>query len=231
MIDPIIEAFGHQFGYNKHVESIMHYPHPFTDGGIILVCGNNTADFLDLLADVYAHQLPSLSLHCLRRRELFQLSLPGLFAPPLQINERPHLPYWLKHKGTVLSGIDLRAEIVPTVESRVLLAGHIEGCMDYLRRYGILTALIHDKGESLVNMLAQEMLYLMGTALLLYEVWDVSSKTVAAQFAERFPHSSPWQIWQRYQQEQEVGNVMPESVTGPVWLFEQFLYSLRAYTQ
>ena len=229
MIRTAVEAFSQQFSNNENIESIMQYPHPFTDGGIVLVCRDDTVDFLDLLAAAYAAQPASLALHCLRRRELFQLSLPGLFAPPLQINERPHLPYWLKHKGTVLAGIDLRQEVELTVEPHVLLAGHIEGCLDYLRRYGILTSFVHNNSAALVKMLTQEMQYLMATALLQYGVWDISLATVPAQFAEKFSDSLAWQLWQQYQQTLKTKDISVPEVIDFVWLFEQFLHSLRAH--
>ena len=226
-----IETFSQKFAANKELESILYYPHPFTKGGIILVCQNDISDFLALVAEAYANQPSSLSLHCVRRGELFQLSLPGLFAPPLQVNERTHLPYWLKYKGVVLAGVDLRHEVDLPTDPTLLLAGHIEGCMDYLRRYGILTALIHKENEALVSMLAREMRYLMGTALLIHDVWDVSLETLPVQFEAAFPDSKPMQIWQKFQLEQDKFRqaAAPQLTIEMVWLFEQFLHALREY--
>ena len=230
MIDAHIEAFAGQFGRYHEVESILYYPHPFTQGGLILLCRDDTGAFLDLAADVYVQAPPALSRHCLRRRELFQLSLPGLFAPPLQVNERPHLPYWLRHKGVVLYGRDVRDEVQPITDPRILLAGHVEGCLDYLRRYGVLTSLMHHKQEELIAMLAREMKYLMGTALLLYEVWDVSLETLPARFAELFPGSRPLHIWQRFQAQQAQRSETAAGAIDAVWSFEHFLRALRQYT-
>ena len=184
------------------------------------------------MAEAYANKPASLSLHCLRRRELFQLSLPGLFGPPLQVNERTHLPYWLKYKGVVLAGVDLRHEVSLPTAPTLLLAGHIEGCMDYLRRYGILTSLIHNENEALVNMLAQEMKYLMGTALLLHAVWDVSLSTLPDQFEVVFPDSAPLKIWQKFKLDQDKlrQEHAPQPTIEMIWLFEQFLHALREYT-
>jgi hypothetical protein len=230
MINANAEAFAERFGRYDEVESILYYPHPFTEGGLILVCRDDTGEFLALAADVYNHAPPSLSRHCLRRRELFQLSLPGLFAPPLQVNERPHLPYWLKHKGAVLFGADLRDEVQPSTDPRILLAGHVEGCMDYLRRYGVLTSLMRGKQGQLVAMLAQEMRYLMGTALLIHGVWEVSLETLPARFEELYPGTEPLQIWQHFRAQQAQWAETAAGAIDAVWSFERFLRALREYT-
>ena len=95
MVDSKITTFGRQFGLNHSpmVESVLYYPHPLTEGGLIVVLANDTGDLLDLVGEVYQQAPSGLSLHCLRHRELFQLTLPGIFAPPFSVNERPHLPY------------------------------------------------------------------------------------------------------------------------------------------
>ncbi|WP_420643759.1 hypothetical protein [Candidatus Leptofilum sp.] len=216
-----LDTFAQQHGRSAEVESLLYFPHPFTDGGIIVVYQDDVRDFLGSVADVYATTPPTYSLRCLRKRELFQLSLPGLFAPPLQVNEQPHLLYWLNHKGVVLAGKDLRSAVMPQTDPKILLAGHIEGCMDYLRRYGVLMSLIHGKDEALAAMLAQEVNYLMGTALLLHGIWDISLATVADQFAEAFAGTRPLQIQQQLQ-----ANVNGD-ILETVWHFEQFLRSLR----
>ena len=240
MMDANLAAFAERFGRHPAVESLLYYPHPFTPGGVIVVCRDDAQAFLALVAAVYDQAPPAFSRHCVRRRELFELSLPGLFAPPLQVNERPHLPYWLKHKGAVLGGADWREEVRPATDPRVLLAGHVEGCMDYLRRYGILTTLMYEKHGELVAMLAQEMKYLMGTALLIHRVWDVSLATLPAQFAAAFPGSRPWHAWQQFQAQQAqwagtAGGAGSSAIDNgsaieAVWLFEGFLRALRVYT-
>lgn len=205
--------------------SILAYPHPFTAGGIITVWRDDAEPWLDLVATVQIHTPPKLSRHCLRQSELSLLSLPNLFAPPLQVSERVHLPYWLHHKGHVLFGDDLRAVIQP-VAPTVALAGHLEGCLDYMRRYGILTLLMQDKHVELTNLLAQEMRYLMGTALLLYGEWDVALETLPEQFQSYFPNE--YQLWVELDELKTA--VSQQNTYRCVWLFEQFLRQLRIYT-
>lgn len=225
-----IWAFANSVSPVCSVESILYYPHPFTPGGIILVFANEVDEWSQQLAIVY-EMAPPLSIHCLRQREIFQLSQPGLFAPPLRVNERPHLPYWLQHRGEVLYGADMRSEIRPFSPATTLLSGHIEGCMDYLRRYGVMTSLISKEFERIWPMLNQEMYYLMATALLIYQVWDVSLPTLPALFWQHFPNKKIQTIWTQFQL------LKPESQPADyhhavmaVWWFEQFLRTLRGYT-
>ena len=226
MLKESLEKFGQYYGRTPQIESILYYPHPFTDGGIIVVYEDEVNDFLAQTAEVYTLAPNSLSVYCLRRRELYQLGLPGLFGPPLQVNERPHLLHWLKHKGTVIAGADLRDAVEPHADPHTLLAGHIEGCMDYLRRYGVLMSLIQEQDEALAAMLVLEMKHLMGTALLLHGIWDISLDTVADQFAEAFADTRPFHIWQQFQAKPTDDLDILETV----WAFEQFLRALRVYT-
>ncbi len=225
MTPQTLTEFAQQYGRIHPVESILHYPHPFTNGGIIIVFPDDLPNYLENVADAYAAAPSSYTLHCVRQKELFLLSLPGLFAPPLEINEQPHLPYWLQHKGVVLMGTDLRAKIVPQTDPRMLLAGHIEGCMDYLRRYGVLMSLIQEKDDALAIMLGQEMKYLMGTALLTKGVWDIALETVADQFSDAFTGTRPFLVWQQVQ------STAGKDILETVWLFEQFLRALREFAE
>ena len=115
MNDKTSAAFIEQLadGQRPFFRSILSYPHPFTDGGVILVVEDDTPDLLSLIGEAHRLLPPGLSLHCLRQRELFQLSLPGLFAPPFVVNERPFLPHWLQHKGRVWLGEDVRHLVQP----------------------------------------------------------------------------------------------------------------------
>lgn len=232
MIDPKTTAFGRQFGlnYSPMVESVLHYPHPLTGGGLIVGLTNDASDLIDLVGAVYQEAPPGLSLHCLRHRELFQLALPGIFAPPFSVNERPHLPYFLKHKGSVLFGQDWRGAIQPTTDPGVLLIGHIEGCMDSLRRYGILPALLQRKYDELAAMLRQELIYLMSTALLLHNQWDINLANLPDLFWQYFPDERLNEIWRQFGKSRQRMNEAPsESAYHMVWLFERFLYFLEDY--
>lgn len=223
----MIERFVAQYCAHRPVESVLTYPHPFTKGGMIIVFADDSSAWLEYLTAAY--QLgPPLPLRCLRRRELPQLSLPGMFAPPLQVNERPHLPYWLQHRGQIWFGEDLRPDIRPFSPPHLLLAGHIEGCMDYLRRYGILTAMIHQQYAQLVGMLTREMCYLMATALLIHQVWDVSLATIPDLFAHYFADDALMDIWLELDA-QPVETAVYDNAVHAAWLFEKSLQKLRRY--
>ena len=217
-------------GQQPFFRSILSYPHPFTDGGVILVVEDDTPDLLSLIGEAHRLLPPGLSLHCLRQRELFQLSLPGLFAPPFVVNERPFLPHWLQHKGRVWLGEDVRHLVQPAAPRR-LLAGHLEGCRDSLRRYGILPALLRQKYADLLTMLEQEMLRLMGTAVLLHNQWDIDTGTLPALFAQFFPEENAPFIYPLLQdQRQRRENELAPAAYHAVWLFETFVRRLEAYT-
>ena len=223
-----IHAFISTYCKQHSVVSAMSYSHPFTKGGLILVFPNQVDDWLFHVGAAYAASL-SLTLHCVRQRELYQLSLPGMFVPPLQVNERPLLPYWLQHRGTVLYGEDLRSEIRPFSPPQLLLSGHIEGGMDYLRRYGILTAMIHRQYPQLVGMLEREMRHLMSTALLIHQVWDISLATLPDLFRKQFGDGDLMALW-REMQTVPVETAVYDDAVQAAWLFEQFLQKLRRYT-
>ena len=106
------------------LHSIFYYPHPFTDGGFVFVVDENSVNFLDVSGIIYSLVPSSYSLHILRSHELDMLAAPGMFAPPLHVNEMTHLPYYLKYKGECLYGKDSRDQI-PLPDSQYLLAAHI----------------------------------------------------------------------------------------------------------
>ena len=149
-----------------------------------------------------------------------------MFAPPLSVNEFPHLPYWLRAKGAVLWGADFREQVRPYPQPAHLLAGHIEGCYDYLRRYGILMSLVQAAYDQIGHMIRREMQHLMGTALLTKEVWDIQRDTVAEQFASTFvdheASSLLTQVEALHQAELD-----RSSCHQAIFLFERFLRSLK----
>lgn len=198
--------------------SVLSYPHPLTSGGYIVIWQDDTPQWINCIALVQSYKPPEQTAYCMRRSELGFFAQPNLFAPPLQTSERPHLPYYLQHKGACLFGEDLRQEIKPA-DPNLLLQAHIEGCMDYLRRYGVLTLLMEEKPEKLIGLLHKEIKTLMATALLLYEVWDIHLSTVPEQFQPHFP--TAYQTWQALQKTDDILRV--------VWLFEQFLRQLRGH--
>jgi len=219
------------------LESVMHYPHPFTRGGFVIVFKNEVEELIDSIAEVYqCVPPPDLSIHCLRRSELFELALPGLLLIPHYVSENLHLGLQLRHKGTVLYGLDLRAEIPIRKDFGVLLANHIEDCMMQQRAHCLLTWLQQRQYLLLIDQVDRQFRYLMGTALLAHDVWDVQMETLPKQFAQYFcnqPVMKTWELFDRLRSTLDSDNQPDHRAAAfeAVWLFENFLRELKEYTR
>jgi hypothetical protein len=77
-------------------------------------------------------------------------------------------------------------------------------------------------------MLQQEMLRLMGTAVLLHNHWDIDTITLPDLFDRLFPGES---LWTEFNEQQQRPVENPEAAAyHAVWLFETFARRLEAYT-
>jgi acyl transferase domain-containing protein/acyl carrier protein len=213
-------------------ESILYYPHPFNRGGFVVVIPDDDVDRLDCLVSSYAGAPPDVMVYCLRRRELAELSYPGLFVP-VDLNPKVHLPFWLKHKGTVLHGADLRDE-VPDRETdpKLVLEGHLSGCALFLRAV-VMERLMEGKHLALVRELDRQMRYLMATALLLHAEWDVDLETLPARFARRFGdgalHDSFARLTSVREEMERTADAESRSLAlEAVWWVENFVRQLRS---
>jgi len=212
------------------LQSILYYPHPFTDGGFVVILERDATNFLRTASHVYAAVPPGYSLHVLRSSEMDMLAAPGMFAPPLQINEKPHLPYYLKYRGECLYGRNLFDQ-VPLPDTTHLLTSHIEGCYDYLRRYGTLSFIIHQKFAQLSTLLDQESLLLMATAVLTKGYWEIDLSSIENLFFANFDTPGLVEAYTRFKENNTYasGTVTRAAVTGKVWMFETFLRELRRF--
>jgi len=220
----------------EKLESVMYYPHPFTGGGFVIVFKNEVKELINSISEVYqCVPPPDLSIHCVRRSELFELALPGLPLIPHWVSENLHLGLALRHKGTVLYGLDLRAEIPVRQDFGVLLANHIEGCMMQLRAHCLLTWLQERQYLVLIDQVDRQFRYFMATALLAHDVWDIQLETLPKQFAQYFcnqPVMKTWELFDRLRSTVNSDN-QPDHRTvafETVWLFERFLGELKEYT-
>ncbi len=223
---------------DPRIASILAYPHPLTEGGLVVICHDHAPDWLQLVGTVYRARPAGMSLFCLRHRELPQLSRPGIFAPPHQVNELPHLPYWLKHRGRVLAGQDLRPDVPwPGFDPALLLAGHIEGCRDSFRRYALLPALSAGRYRQLIALVTAEARHLMATALLWRGYWDVSLESVPSQFRLTFgADNAAWAAWLALSEAAADATGRPETdLAGPAmhcaWEWETLLHALEAHQE
>lgn len=226
------------------LESIAYYPHPFTNGGLIFVFKRDTKRLTNVIPEVFRCgpppglalpgllPLPSIPLQFLRRDELFQLSLPGMFKFPLFVNEHPHLAFWLKHKGTVLYGRDFREEVRVNPDLPGLLINHIEACLLHLRPRILLFRLSRGEYALMLKLLDSHLRYLMGTALLVHNCWDVTTETVPYLFAEYYTDEQLRRAWQEFTQIREGLDEMDQNeqhqqAREAAWLFELFVHRLR----
>jgi hypothetical protein len=214
------------------VECIIYYPHPFSLGGVVIVLKDDAQPFIELISQVYSCARLNLSIHCLRRSELFKLSLPGIFSLPRVVSEHLHLPFWLKHRGAALYGCDLRDEIGLAVNPRHVLELHIEACQHAVRSYYIIQYLVGRQYSMLIEQLDRQIRYLMASALLMRDVWDVSMETIPQTFILSYDDQELKRIWEQFallgQNGQSV-EASRETAFEAAWLFESFLRRLRTY--
>jgi hypothetical protein len=75
------------------------------------------------------------------------------------------------------------------------------------------------------------MLRVMGTAVLLYNHWDINVAALPALFAQLFPEESSSPIWpQLKEQRQRLESEPAAAAYHAVWLFETFVRCLEGYT-
>ncbi|HJT25946.1 MAG TPA: hypothetical protein VJ784_00955 [Pyrinomonadaceae bacterium] len=220
----LINALGDQS------ESILYYPHPFGVDGFVVIFRDDVTSIVDLIADAHLCVPTETPLYCLRRSELFELSLP-VYSWVYLVNRHVHMAYWLKYEGQVLFGSDIRAQL-ELPNPHLMLASHIGVSTHYLRSGIILDGLQHKRYLELIETLKQQIKMLMATALLLHGQWNVTAETVADQFEHSFPDPELKQIWSEFRR------LMPArrddehwSAFEAVWLFERFIKQLRRYAQ
>jgi hypothetical protein len=186
---------------------------------------------------MYMDAPPDVVVYCLRRRELVELTYPGLFYPP-DVNGKSHLIPWLKRKGVVLYGPDIRDRIRgPATDPKLLLEGHIMACAHAcMRGDTILTNLLKRRYHVLVRELDRQMRYLMATALLVHNESDVEMETLPERFQRSYPDRQMGQVYEEFRRllqhmEAKDESECRQSACEAVWLFESFLRHLRRYVR
>ncbi|MGA9997091.1 MAG: hypothetical protein WBP93_16860 [Pyrinomonadaceae bacterium] len=213
--------------------SVIYYPHPLSHGGLVLVFHDEVESLVDLITEAYTCVPLDLALHCLRRAELFELSLPT-FTWLHVLNRRIHLGYCVKQTGVVLYGPDVRDEIPPPPEPRVLLNAHLESCAHFMRNHAILGLLASENYLELMKRIEWQMKCLMLTALLLRGEWAANIDAIVPRFERAYQDEQIKSLWQEL-------NALIDSINWTdqatcrraayeaVWLFECFLRRLREY--
>jgi hypothetical protein len=209
------------------LESITFYSHPFTNGGVVIVPKDDVEFIPDLIAEIYACGPPAITLNCLRRSELFQLSDIGIFGWPNPLEERPHLAYWLKNKGEVLFGRDVRDEIKLPGDRSSFLDIHLQRVKHCIRNW-CFDQLLFKNHKRLVTEIERQTKYLMATALLEENEWDVLPEAIPARFDQMFKNERANQIWADINAlnrgTDEMGEATDrQSALEALWQFEQFM--------
>ena len=223
--------------FRNELESLMYYPHPFSTGGFVIVFRDDVNALLDCISGVYQSAPPrGLSIHCLRKSELFELALPGVYLLPSRVDEHEHLALYLMNKGQVLFGLDLREQIPVPNNYGVMLENHLEACKLHLRPHVLLRWLASKKYLLLIDEIDNQFRYLMGTALLAHGVWDVTMEHLPDLFTPYFENQPVMAIWKSFdtaRKELDTKNVAAcRAVAFEVaWLFESFLRELKEYTR
>lgn len=228
----ISQHLAHQL--RDEIESILYYPHPFCNGGIVVVFRSEVRDpesVVDAITKAFRFIPPDLSLHCLRADELFELALPA-FTWLHVVNRRLLLPFWLKYRGVLLYGNDIRAQLPEPPDPNVLLALHIETCVHFLRNHGILGLLMRNEYLQLIRRLNWQMKCLMTTALLVYGEWDVTIEQVPLRFAWRYQNEKLLSTAFKLNYLMSIKNSTDaeqcrDAAYEAVWLFERFVRELR----
>lgn len=208
--------------------NITYYPHPFTTGGFVVILDSEAINFLEMSGVVYAHLPSGYAVHVLRENELDLLSAPGMFAPPLHINEKPHLPFYLRYRGVCLYGRNYCEEIL-LPDTTYLLKSHIEGCFDYLRRYGIVSSMINQKFHALVALLENETSLLIATAVLTKGQWEVDLAALSETFFAHFKEPAIHRAYTDFNSctFAEDDEITATEMAEKVYLFESFLHQLK----
>ena len=168
----------------EDLESVLFYEHPFTGCGLVVVLSDQTGSYLDRVATIHRTLLGAARVHCLRRRELFQLALPGC-GPPL-LDDQPHLAHCVRYRSVLLRGRDCRPEIPLPADPGLFLRAHLRDYRHYLRVH-FLKLLVAREHRKLVLEALVEGRRLLSTALLGERGWQLAPKDVTQRFAERRP--------------------------------------------
>ncbi|HEX8091365.1 MAG TPA: hypothetical protein VF762_21100 [Blastocatellia bacterium] len=212
------------------VESIVAYSHPFTNGGVVIVFGTDAGFMPDRIAEVYECAPPNITLYCLRRSELFQISFPGVFGWPNPLEEKPLLAYRVKHKGEVIYGSDIRDDIEIGYDAASLLDMQVQRCKQFIRNW-TLDQFRRRNYAGIVKEMDRQTRYLMATSLLARGEWDVPLESIPERFESVLKDSETKRTWADIHS-MALAAARPEQDTSretaaeAVWLFEQVLRSI-----
>jgi hypothetical protein len=216
---------------NSKVSSIMTYPHPFTNGGMVVVFDDTASPYSHLHATVINADPPKDEMHIVKRSDLFLLSVPSF--NPLAPLDYPHMVYYLKNRGQLIHGEDLRTYIhAPScMDSMLIYLLDITAC--WFRDHIILHDLQTNAFTSLVDAIDTRLRFLMSIALLCQTGrWEVQTSSVPADFLELLADGDLRETWYEFEEIRASASsqdINLETAIRVVWLFEVFTRGLRRY--
>jgi hypothetical protein len=173
-----------------NLESVVLSPFPFCGSQLLVVCRGNVPYLHEVMVAATLCDPPDVLTHWIRGSELRELSLPfGAVAVWFwwkQAGEYPGWSYWLRNRGTVLYGRDVRAEIPLPRDTRAMLEAFLAGSITYNRALLPVPFLIQQRYGELVEILSRLCRRLMATGLLLRDQWEIEEGTVLDRFSCAF---------------------------------------------
>jgi hypothetical protein len=216
----------------EQIASITAYSHPFTKGGLVLVFQDNVGFVPDLISVVYGCEPPPITLHCLRSAELFQLSFPGVFGWPNPLEEKPLLAYHLKFKGVIIYGRDIRDEVMIPDDPMLLLETHVQRCKQFVRNWA-LDQFRRRNYLGIIKEAERQTRYLLATALLTRNEWDVALEEVPERFERLFEDKWAIQTWTEINtlalRQAATKQASRESAKEALWLFERAVHFIEGH--
>jgi hypothetical protein len=212
-----------RLGCGERLVSVVRFFTPFHNHGILVVVTDEVEDLSIPLSITAAKVRRWIKPICLRRAELFQLSLPNPNAP-----ETFSLSFWIREEGETLWGQDIRSEIPNCDCLGRLLAYHLESAVHYIRNRVILARLTEQDYVTLIAQLHRERILLMLTALLARGIWRLYPDEVIPRFSGCYPElgSNIREFGELYSKK---AAVQKSDAYRAAWLLEIFVRGLRKY--
>ena len=216
----------------QSLESVVYYEHPLSGLGLLVVPFSEE-DLLppELVGRIY-HLVPQAPIRCLRRRELFELALPGFSAPGYSLDDQPHLAHCVKLRSRLLHGRDCRDEVPLPADPSIFLREHLRGCRKYFRAH-CLSRLYRREHREVVGETSIEARRLMSIAQVGTGGWEVDLPRAPERFAEI--HGGAEQAFASWKRLEDLAGCLESAPDAgeaagykAVWLFDRFMKLLAA---
>jgi hypothetical protein len=213
------------------VDSIMAYPHPFTNGGVVVVFNKAAGSYSQLHSTVVRAVPPTGEMHIVKRSDLFLLSIPRF--SPLAPLDYPHMVFFLKSRGRLVYGEDLREDIPNPSCIDSMLIHLLDTTACWFRAHNILHGLATYAYASLIEAIDARLRFLMAITLLCRSgKWDVQASSVPADFFSEFADERLNEVWAEiceFRTSSQHKDIEFASAIKATWLFEVFTRELRRY--